>query len=725
MKLRKVMAAALAAAISFSCSLPALAATVTEEKEMIPDLVYYRNKAKETFDGEIDIRDGKTTVSAVTVKGENPALYIAEFDDKAARFDSLYKSTMEALLVSRDEKEDEVNVGLAVYDRVSLEQDKGSVTLTVKNNRTLKAVAGAEYSLYQKGKAIEKNLMTDTQGKLTIDGLSAGEYALRPEKPPKGYLATTVSIPFMIGGIELSGGEYSIRTTEGKKITADDNEILIAGPFSDDAVLKGVKESQISMVTLTLFNYGAVLEKSGKTVKKNFSTVKEAETFLNAEKNEGRICGPVEITYALKSEPGRSTCNFTQYIEAETPQNTAPTPVPTPTTPSDQQNNSSSQGNNNGGVSTTKPTATPKPIATPTPAAPVQNNLSISAFADNGRLDGFVFQLVGATLDGAAYQKDYKTDDKGEINVTVPAGVYTVSPKDTSANKGYELPPAQPVQIGETGNSYLSFSFISTERDITLTVIDDDGNPLEGVSVGLFPADLLNKAGTVQEERSDTTDATDVSQKIESAKEDEAYQKLLDNPFEKKNALKIAKTDSSGIAVFNSMPTEQMLAVPISTPDGYSDEKNPVDIPNGLETEFTVLCEYVKVELSVICPASGKAPLDAEAALIDPDGKELTEWNVESEPHSLIRVPAGQYTLRLTYGDDTADLEFEVTKEQTPQTIELKTSIRGNVPIEKVEKANPFGLPLLIVGLAAGVVLVGAVSYFAIKKYRKHKGGIQ
>lgn len=724
MKLRKVMAAALAAAISFSCSIPAFAATVTEEKEMIPDLVYYRNKAKETFDGEIDIRDGKAAVSNVALKGENPALYIAGFDDKTVQFDSLYKSAMETLLVTRDEKETEVDVGLAVYDRVSLEQDKGSVTLTVKNNRTLKAVAGAKYSLYKKGKSIEGGLATDANGQITVSGLHAGEYELRPEDPPKGYLATNVSIPFTIGGIELSGGKDSIRTTEGKKISADENEILVAGLFSEDAVLEGVKESQISLVTLTFSNYGAVLEKGGKAIQKNFSAVKEAEEFLNAEKNAGRICGPVEITYTLKSEPGRSTCNFTQYIEAETPQNTTPTPVPTPT-PSYPQGNNNSQGNGNGGnnSSGTKPTATPKPIATPTPAAPKQNNLSISVFTDNGELEGFVFQLTGATSDGTAYQKDYKTDEKGEINVIVPAGVYNVAPKDTNANKGYELPPAQPVQIGEAGSSYLSFNFISTERDITLTVIDDDGNPLENVSIGLFPANLLVKTDADTEVES--SDATDVSQKIENVKEDEAYQELLDNPYEKKNALKIAKTDSEGRAVFSGMSTEQLLAVPITTPDGYADEQTPVDILNGLETEFTVLCEYVKVELSAIHPASEKAPLDAEAVLIDPNGKELTSWIVESEPHALIRVPDGQYTLRLTYGEETQELPFEVTKEKAQQKIELETTIRGNVPVEQAETKNASTLPFLIAGLAISFTVIGLGCYVAVKKHRKHKGGIQ
>ncbi len=103
----------------------------------------------------------------------------------------------------------------------------------------------------------------------------------------------------------------------------------------------------------------------------------------------------------------------------------------------------------------------------------------------------------------------------------------------------------------------------------------------------------------------------------------------------------------------------------------------------------------------------------------------MTSWIVESSPHSLIRVPDGQYTLRLTYGDETEDLSFEVTKEETHQKIDLETLIRGNVPIEEVEKDDSFGLGLLIAGIAVGALLIGIGSYLAIKKYRKHKGGIQ
>lgn len=350
-----------------------------------PDFVFYREKPKQTFSGEIDIRSGKELPSKVTVADDDPAIYLADFSETVAEFDSLYKSAEQTLLVTRSKGVEEFPVTFAVYDSVTLTEDTGSVTLTVKNNRTRKVVEGVTYSLYKDNKQIDKGLTTDKNGKLTVTDLAPGDYTLKPEAAPTGYLLAEASVPFTIGGIALSGGSEVIRTSENKKITAEENQVFVAGVYSEDVQLSGVKEAQISLITLSFANYGATLDRSGKTLKKNFSSVAAAEEFLNTEKNEGRITGAVEISYTLKEKVGQSTCNFTQFIEAETPQNTTPSPTPTPTptpaptpSPSPNQNNNNSNNNNQ---SSATPTPSVNPISTP---APTQGSLHISAEADDG-----------------------------------------------------------------------------------------------------------------------------------------------------------------------------------------------------------------------------------------------------------------------------------------------------------------------------------------------------
>ena len=47
---------------------------------------------------------------------------------------------------------------------------------------------------------------------------------------------------FSVTSLEISGGDREIRTSEGKKIVAGKNEVLIAGKFSPDVELTASQE---------------------------------------------------------------------------------------------------------------------------------------------------------------------------------------------------------------------------------------------------------------------------------------------------------------------------------------------------------------------------------------------------------------------------------------------------------------------------------------------------
>ena len=160
-KLNRLAAVFLAAAFTFASALPAGAVVVTDLP--VPDRVFYRETAGETFSGEFAIDKDITNVEA----GEDPAFTLS-FKGNTLKFDSLYTSTDEAVKVVCGEETVEKKPGLAVYDPVDVASTKGSVTLTVKNSRTLKPVSNAAYTLYKGTAAVKSDLITNKSGQFTV-----------------------------------------------------------------------------------------------------------------------------------------------------------------------------------------------------------------------------------------------------------------------------------------------------------------------------------------------------------------------------------------------------------------------------------------------------------------------------------------------------------------------------------------------------------------------------
>ncbi len=630
MKSKRLFSTLLAAIFAVCCSIPVLA--VNEGSSAAADLIFYRSKPTDTFSGEIDLSGRRGEITAVELSPTaEPALYLDGFEDEVAYFDSLYKSASQTLLITRNERQYELPVNFAVYDRVELEQPTGSVTLTVKDNRTLSPVANAEYALYFEGKKLKSGLITGADGKITITKLASGSYELRPVSPAAGYLPTDKTIPFTIGGLELSGGEDQIRTSTGKRYRVDENEVLIAGEYSPDISLEALKEEQIKTVTVTFKNYGAALDEKGTDKSQTFSSSASAEEAVNTAKNDGMICGPVLISYDLQGTETRSTCNYIQYVEkaAPTPSPTPvpPTPSPVMPTPAPNYNN----GNWNGG-STTQATPTPVPTVAPTPS---KGTLIISTSVENGQLSGYAFEVTGIESDGSAFEQTYKTEENGQITCTLPNGTFTVGLKEgSSSNKGIAITEPQNISITNGNTAYINFTLSVTERDLSLTVVDDDNTPLEGVTVGIFDPDEYEETSSAPKEKTSKSNATDISQEISLREQEAEAEERRQNPYDRKNALDIGISKEGGVVNFAAMPTKGLLAVILEAPEGYAVTGEAIPISEGWEGESMLLCQYVQVDISITGEATGKPVLDATAVLSDPEGEKLTEWEITDEAHT-------------------------------------------------------------------------------------------
>lgn len=711
-KLNKLAAVVLAAAFAFAGALPAGAVVVTDLP--IPDRVFYRETAGDTFSGAFTMDKEITNVEA----GEDPA-FTFSFEGNTLRFDSLYTSTDEAVKVVCGEESIEKKFALAVYDPVDIIPAKGSVTLTVKNSRTLNPVGNAIYTLYKGTSSVKTGLTTDKAGQITVSSLEPGDYELRPSSTPKGYKAAP-GVKFSVTSLEISGGDKEIRTTEGKKIVAGENEVLIAGKFSPDVELTASHEKQIGGVTVEYENFGATLGKKGETKTFEYVTLQAAQEELNHLKNNDEICGAVHISYKLAEKSGRS---YTQYLTEKEPDPTPAPPInqggtantvtkPTPTaapTPKVTPTPAS--------TATPRPTSTPKPTAVPSPTSIPDGQLTIVCTSDKTG-QAFSFEVSGTKAEGGKFSKDFKTGSDGKIVTGLPAGKYIVTPKSV---KGFELPEPQAIELAGSGSAYLTFNFVANQRDLALTVTDDDGQPISSVTVGLFEP---GEAPLPEVKKETESGSTDISKTLAQLKDQKAADEKRADPYTKANALYVGKTGEDGTAVIQNVPVTEFVAVPIELPDGYSAEKIATEIPAGLRSKFTVACRYVAVDLSVWSSGTDSPVVGADLVLLS-DGEELAKWTSERTAHRLIRVPQGEYTLKITQDGQSDTVHFEVGREDSLQKVQVETFLSGEVSENERQKLSLKDFENLIPFAAAGLVLlVGLIiGLFVYRDSRKRSGG--
>ncbi len=418
-----------------------------------------------------------------------------------------------------------------------------------------------------------------------------------------------------------------------------------------------------------------------------------------------------------------------------------PTPTPPPTAaPSQPTSPNTGNGTTSPQVSSS-PSAVPNPINTPVPGttaettatpaatpspAPTEGTLTLVAEADNGVKEGFTISVTGTSQDGNEYSRDYRTDETGQVVLSIPPGSYTAAPKEGShVNQGYAIPDGQQFSITAGESIYLTFYFTATQRNVTLTVVDDDDTPLENVTIGIYAVEDLEEKPV--EEEVPIKDTTDITQKIEESSQAAMEEERRQNPYDRRNALALGKTDIEGKVTIEEVPVTDLVAVAIDVPTGYTLEMVPTDIPSGLDTEFEVLCEYLKVDLEIVNESTGIPVVDAEAVLYDADGEELANWLTEGRPHRLIRVPVGEYSLDIHYEDQTDTIALTMANDTTLQDMELTTFIQGSaVPEETPEDPNMNWAGILIgVVVVAALCVAGVFGFRWFREYRKRSGGYQ
>ena len=254
------------------------------------------------------------------------------------------------------------------------------------------------------------------------------------------------------------------------------------------------------------------------------------------------------------------------------------------------------------------------------------------------------------------------------------------------------------------------------KRTLALTVLDTDGKPVPGVTVGLF--ELAEDTPAPES----PVDPADISQSLSNLQNERETEKNGQDPYKRSAALQTARTDEHGQAIFQKVPATDLLAVPVKVPDGYSTEKTPTEIPAGLEGAFTVACPYVAVELAVHSNATNSPVVGADAALCNEDGDELASWVTEDSPRRFIRVPKGEYTLRIKSKDGEDKLSFSVGGDKALQEVQAETYLPG-IREESAQVFNFVGmLPLLPYVGGAALILAGAAAGICVFLRKRKRG---
>ncbi|MDG4967160.1 SpaA isopeptide-forming pilin-related protein [Lactococcus lactis] len=145
----------------------------------------------------------------------------------------------------------ETPLNLSKINKLSI---PGDVILTKIDGRTGKTLEGAEFKLQDYlGRDIETNLISDSSGKIFVQGLYSGEYQFIETKAPKGYVLDTTPIIFNIQNAQ----------TEVVQVTAKNKQV------NGDVLLTKVDSKTNKALEGAVFE---LQDESGKTLQKYLIT---------------------------------------------------------------------------------------------------------------------------------------------------------------------------------------------------------------------------------------------------------------------------------------------------------------------------------------------------------------------------------------------------------------------------------------------------------------------
>ena len=235
-----------------------------------------------------------------------------------------------------------------------------------------------------------------------------------------------------------------------------------------------------------------------------------------------------------------------------------------------------------------------------------KGGLLIQKTSEDGVLEGFTF-----LVEGEGYSETFVTDGAGKIYIEdLAPGEYTITEQESDLTARYEIPAGQTVTVTAKEATTVEFYNQLLRGKITGHKTGAEQTPLEGVTFGLFSADV--------------------------------------NEFTEETAIEVAATNEAGEFVFEA-PYGNYQVKELETAPGYVTmkesiavelDKTDVDLEDIANSQTVVHFSKVDKETSEELPG-------AVLELYAPDGSLLDTWETSDIPHVIPGLPVGEgYVLR-------------------------------------------------------------------------------
>ena len=261
-----------------------------------------------------------------------------------------------------------------------------------------------------------------------------------------------------------------------------------------------------------------------------------------------------------------------------------------------------------------------------------KGGLLIQKTSEDGALEGFTF-----LVEGEGYSETFTTDGAGTIYIEdLAPGEYTVTEQESELTARYEIPAGQTVTVTSDEATTVEFYNALLRGKITGHKTGAEQAPLEGVTFGLFDAEVIE--------------------------------------FSAENAIATTETDANGEFSFEA-PYGDYQVKELETVPGYVTMKESIAVEldkTDVDLEDIANSQTV-VHFSKVDKDTGEELPGAVLELYAPDGSLLDTWETTDIPHVIPGLPVSEgYILR----EVTAPEGFEVAEDVTfnvEDTTEIQT----------------------------------------------------
>ena len=282
-----------------------------------------------------------------------------------------------------------------------------------------------------------------------------------------------------------------------------------------------------------------------------------------------------------------------------------------------------------------------------------RGGLLIQKTSEDGVLEGFTF-----LVEGENYSQTFTTDGAGTIYIEdLSPGEYTITEQESELTTRYEIPAGQTVTVTADEATTVEFYNQLLRGKITGHKTGAEQAPLEGVTFGLFDAEVIE--------------------------------------FSAENAIATTETDSNGEFSFEA-PYGSFQVMELATLPGYLTMKEPVTVEvNAAEVELEPIANgQTVVHISKVDAETAEELPGATLELYGPDGSLIETWETSDIPHVITGLPVGEgYVLKETAAPEgyqlAEDITFAVEETSEIQFVGMVDEPSPEEPEEPEEPSTP------------------------------------